>query len=100
MSLASNYLPVASLCPPREPIQAEDSNRRQERRQGDAPCCPPIKGGSHTSTMARVTKANEICEILRTTASWLTRQVLRTTGWLQHIRYWPIAEVPGCPLSR
>jgi hypothetical protein len=55
MSLTSNYLPIASLCPPREPIQAEDSTRRQERRQGDAPCCPPMKGG--TSTMARVTRA-------------------------------------------
>src|ERR1700704_2478073 len=74
MSLASNYLPVASLYPLREPIQAEDSNRRQERRQGDAPSCPPMKGGSHISTMARVTRANEICETIWTTASWLTRQ--------------------------
>jgi hypothetical protein len=33
-------------------------------------------------------ETHEICEALRTTASWLTRQVRRTTGWLPHIRYW------------
>src|SRR5271154_3292799 len=78
MSLASNYLSIASLYPLRGPIQVEDSNRRQERRQGDAPSCPPMKGGSHISTMARVTRVNEICETM--TASWLPSPNYSTTG--------------------
>src|SRR5262245_15357858 len=31
------------MCPAREPIQVQDSNRRQQRGQRNATCCPPMK---------------------------------------------------------